>query len=96
MFVKFAPYLTCTTIVNFRTLYVLLHCCVDSHKLFALFAEVQHAYGTRVYTDVTCHKFQHCVCVVTMYRVCVLSVHDGVAAVLCELVTHDVNVDIHM
>ena len=89
----------CTTLnvhTNFCTLYSLLHRCVDYLDLFVLFAEAQHAHGTRAYTDVTCHDVQHCVCVVTMYRVCVLSVHDGVAAVLCEFVTRDVNVDVNV
>jgi hypothetical protein len=76
---------------NFCTLYSLLHCCVDYVDLFALFAEAQHAYGTRVYTNVTCNGVKHCVCVVTLYRVCVFSVRDGVAAVVCQFVTRDVN-----
>jgi hypothetical protein len=81
---------------NFCTLYSFLHCCVDYRDLFALFAEAQHAYGTRVYDDVTYRDVPHCVCVVTLYRVCVLSVHDRVAAVLCEFVTRDVNVDVNV
>lgn len=62
---------------DFYTLYTLLNRCIDVDDFFALLACAQHAYGTRVYSGLTCDGVSNCVCVVTMYRVCVFQV-DGV------------------
>jgi hypothetical protein len=59
---------------------------------FALFACVQHAYGTRVFSGVTCCGEPNCVCVVTMYRVCVFRVVDGVVSVVRTFVTREMYV----
>jgi len=77
---------------DFYTLYTLLNCCIDCDDFFALFACVQHAYGTRVYRGVACNGVINCVCVVTMYRVCVLSVDGAVVTVLHNIVLRDVDV----
>ena len=70
----------CTARNDFCTLYRCLHCCVNSDDFLALFACVQHAYGTRVYSGLTCDGVRNCVCVVTMYRVCVFRVVAGVVS----------------
>jgi len=81
-----------------RNLYSLLNCCVDCADVFALFAEAQRAYGTRVFCNVVCNDVMNCVCVVTLYRVCVFGVDDNVVSVLHDLTMRDVNVlgDLHM
>jgi hypothetical protein len=77
---------------DFCTLYIRLHCCVNSDAFFALFAEAQRAYGTRVFSGVTFRGVYNCVCVVTMYRVCVLRVVAGNVSVVRAFVTREVNV----
>jgi len=69
-----------------------LNCCVDCADFFALFAEAQRAYGTRVFCDMLCNDVMNCVCVVTLYRVCVFRVDAGVVSVLHDLAKRDVNV----
>ena len=61
---------------DFRTLYGRLHCCLDVDEFFALFACVQHAYGTRMFCGLTFNNVPICVCVVTMCRVCVFRVDE--------------------
>jgi hypothetical protein len=71
---------------DFCTLYSLLHCCYDFDDFFALFAEAQRAYGTRVFSGVTCNDEQRCVCVVTLYRVYVFRVNgEGVVSVVSDV-----------
>jgi hypothetical protein len=75
------------------TLITLLHRCVDAADHFALFACAQHAYGTRVYSGVTCDGVSNCVCAVTMYRVCVVHVVDAFAVSLMHnIVLREVDV----
>jgi hypothetical protein len=76
---------------DFCTLYHRLHCCVNSNAFFELFACVQHAYGTRVFSGETCNGVSNCVCVVTMYRVCVFRVVDGNVSVVSTFATREVN-----
>ena len=52
---------------------------------FALFACV---HGTRVFSDVTCCGVSNCVCVVTLYRVCVFRVVAGVVSVVRTFVQY--------
>ena len=59
---------------NFRTLYERLHACFTLDDFVELFECVQHAYGTRVFRDVTCNHVPNLVRVVTMYRVWVIHV----------------------
>jgi hypothetical protein len=59
---------------NFRTLYERLHACFTLDDFVELFECVQHAYGTRVFRDVTCNHVPNLVCVMTMYRVWVFHV----------------------
>jgi hypothetical protein len=51
-------------------LFTLLDCCFDPDDFFALFACVQHAYGTRVYSGVTCNGAMNCVCDTCVLRQC--------------------------
>ena len=76
---------------DFCTLYLRLHCCVNSDAFFALFACVQHAYGTRVFSGEKFDGVSNCVCVVTMYRVCVFRVVAGNVYVVSTFVTREVN-----
>ena len=69
--------------VAHNNLYI-LHTClfryIDVADFFALFAEAQRAYGTRVFSGVTFRGVPNRVCVVTMYRVCVFRVVAGVVS----------------
>jgi hypothetical protein len=69
--------------------------CIDVADFFALFAEAQRAYGTRVFSDVTFRGVSNCVCVVTMYRVCVFSVVETVVTVLHDVNARDALPDLH-
>jgi hypothetical protein len=53
---------------------------------------VQNAYGTRVFSNVTFCGASNCVCVVTLYRVCVFHVVAGDVSVVRTFVTREVNV----
>ena len=77
---------------DFCTLYRCLHCCVNSDAFFAFFACVQRAYGTRVFSNVTYCGVSNCVCVVTLYRVCVFRVVARDVSVVRTFVTREVNV----
>jgi hypothetical protein len=77
---------------DFCTLYFRLHCCPHINDVFALFACVQRAYGTRVFSNMTFRGMSNCVCVVTLYRVCVFHVVAGDVNVVRASVTHEVNV----
>jgi hypothetical protein len=79
---------------DFYTLFTMLNRLIVVDDLFALSACAQHAYGTRVYSGLTCDGVRNCVCVVTMYRVCVFHV-DGVdVSVMHDIVLRSVSVRI--
>ena len=77
---------------DFFILYGRLHCCYDIDEFFELFACVQRAYGTRVFSNVTYCGVTNCVCVVTLYRVCVFRVVARDVSVVRTFVTREVNV----
>ena len=87
----FALYLTCTTIFA----HCMLFCTVALILINFWRCLLKRSMHMARKCIVTCHVMMVRVCchhVPIIYRVCVSSVHDGAAAVQCELVTGGVNV----